>query len=97
MAGNRLLSGETREVRIPAGLLCSSTETELGALQAARELVFGLPELLSEGPWSPIGTRRSHVLLEKRVLSLRPTITMWGSSGSVQISVVHCNDCTWNF
>ena len=40
----RTRSGETREVRVPAGLHCCSIRAELVALRAALEALIGLPE-----------------------------------------------------
>lgn len=45
-----LMSGEVREVRVPAGALYSSTRAELAALHVTLELVLSLPESLTAGP-----------------------------------------------
>ena len=45
-----LLSGEEKELRVPAGRLCSSTRAELCALRAALEHVGGLCGDLATGP-----------------------------------------------
>ena len=45
-----LRSGECREIRVAAGLVCSSTRTELFAMRAAVEEVSGLSGGLATGP-----------------------------------------------